>query len=64
MILIAPVAFILVAENLGHFKAVEGMTKSRVTPYMGRAFLLTVLRRLFQQGLAAQVLRLMLKTSV
>lgn len=39
IVMIAPVAFILVAENLGHFKAVEGMTKARVTPYMGRAFL-------------------------
>lgn len=39
MVMIAPIAFILVAENLGHFKAVEGMTKTRVTPYMGRAFL-------------------------
>ena len=29
IVLIAPVAFILVAENLGHFKAVEGMTKAR-----------------------------------
>ncbi len=38
IIMIAPVAFILVAENLGHFKAVEGMTTARVTPYMGRAF--------------------------
>lgn len=39
IILIAPIAFILVAENLGHFKAVEGMTKSHVTPYIGRGFL-------------------------
>ncbi|WP_434353547.1 solute carrier family 23 protein [Psychrobacter sp. HD31] len=38
IVMIAPIAFILVAENLGHFKAVEGMTKARVTPYMGRAF--------------------------
>lgn len=43
MILIAPVAFILVAENLGHIKAVEAMTGTAgtpqaVTPYMGRAF--------------------------
>ncbi len=38
IIMIAPVAFILVAENLGHFKAVEGMTKTKVTPYMGKAF--------------------------
>ncbi len=38
IVMIAPIAFILVAENLGHFKAVEGMTKAQVTPYMGRAF--------------------------
>lgn len=43
MILIAPVAFILVAENLGHIKAVEAMTgtvgtEQAVTPHMGRAF--------------------------
>lgn len=38
IILIAPVAFILVAENLGHIKAVEAMTGQAVSPYMGRAF--------------------------
>ncbi|WP_227429311.1 solute carrier family 23 protein [Psychrobacter sp. I-STPA6b] len=38
MIAMIPIAFILVAENLGHFKAVEGMTQTRVTPYVGRAF--------------------------
>ncbi|MFW2176316.1 MULTISPECIES: solute carrier family 23 protein [unclassified Moraxella] len=38
MILIAPVVFILVAENLGHIKAVEAMTGQSVSPYMGRAF--------------------------
>ncbi len=38
IILIAPVVFILVAENLGHIKAVEAMTGQRVSPYMGRAF--------------------------
>lgn len=38
IILIAPVAFILVAENLGHIKAVESMTGQKVSPYMGRAF--------------------------
>ncbi len=50
IILIAPVAFILVAENLGHFKAVEGMTKARVTPYMGRAFLADGLATTFSAG--------------
>lgn len=38
IILIAPVAFILVAENLGHIKAVESMTGQKISPYMGRAF--------------------------
>ena len=50
IILIAPVAFILVAENLGHFKAVEGMTKARVTPYMGRAFFADGLATTFWAG--------------
>lgn len=50
IVLIAPVAFILVAENLGHFKAVEGMTKARVTPYMGRAFLADGLATTFSAG--------------
>lgn len=38
MLLIAPVAIILVAENLGHFKAVSAMTGKNLDPYMGRAF--------------------------
>lgn len=38
MLLIAPVAVILVAENLGHIKAVAGMTGKNLDPYMGRAF--------------------------
>ena len=38
MLLIAPVAIILVAENLGHFKAVSAMTGRDLSPYMGRAF--------------------------
>ena len=37
--LIAPVAIILVAENLGHVKAVAAMTGRDLDPYMGRAFL-------------------------
>jgi putative pyrimidine permease RutG len=36
--LIAPVAIILVAENLGHLKAVGAMTGRDLDPYMGRAF--------------------------
>ena len=38
MLLIAPVAIILIAENLGHFKAVGAMTGQDISPYMGRAF--------------------------
>lgn len=36
--LIAPVAMILVAENLGHLKAVGAMTGRDMAPYIGRAF--------------------------
>jgi putative pyrimidine permease RutG len=39
MFLIAPVAIILVAENLGHVKAVAAMTGRNLDPYLGRAFL-------------------------
>src|SRR6185369_10216087 len=37
--LIAPVAIVLVAENLGHVKAVAAMTGQNLDPYLGRAFL-------------------------
>jgi len=39
MLLIAPVAFILVAENLGHIKAIGAMTGRNLDPYIGRGFL-------------------------
>ncbi|WBV42467.1 solute carrier family 23 protein [Pseudoroseomonas cervicalis] len=39
MLLIAPVAIILVAENLGHIKAVGAMTGKSLDRWMGRAFL-------------------------
>lgn len=39
MLLIAPVAIILVAENLGHIKAVSAMTGRDLDRYMGRAFI-------------------------
>ncbi len=39
MLLIAPVAIILIAENLGHIKAVSAMTGRDLDQYMGRAFL-------------------------
>ena len=39
MLLIAPVAIVLVAENLGHLKAVTAMTGRNLDPLIGRAFL-------------------------
>ena len=39
MVLIAPVALILVAENLGHLKAVTATTGRDMDPYIGRAFM-------------------------
>ncbi|GAB4211521.1 MAG: solute carrier family 23 protein [Rhodoferax sp.] len=39
MLLIVPVALILVAENLGHIKAVTAMTGRNLDAYMGRAFM-------------------------
>lgn len=37
--IIAPVAIILAAENIGHIKAVGAMTGSNLDKYLGRAFL-------------------------
>jgi uracil-xanthine permease len=39
MALIAPVAIVLVAENLGHVKAISAMTGRDFDPLLGRAFL-------------------------
>ena len=39
IVLIAPVALILVAENLGHLRAVGAMTGRNMDPHLGRAFL-------------------------
>lgn len=39
LIMIAPIAIILVAENLGHIKAVTAMTGRNLDRYMGRAFI-------------------------
>ncbi len=39
IVMMAPVALILVAENLGHLKAVGAMTGQSMDPYIGRAFL-------------------------
>ena len=38
IVLIVPVVVILVAENLGHIKAVNVMTHRNLDPYIGRAF--------------------------
>lgn len=38
ILLIAPIAIVLVAENLGHIKAVAAMTGRNLDPYIGRAF--------------------------
>jgi putative pyrimidine permease RutG len=38
VLLIAPVAIILMAENLGHIKAVGAMTGRNLDPFIGRAF--------------------------
>lgn len=39
MLLIAPVAVVLVAENFGHIKAIGVMTGRNLDPYIGRAFI-------------------------
>ena len=39
MLMLAPVAVILVAENLGHIKAVSAMTGHNLDRYVGRAFI-------------------------
>ena len=39
MMLIVPVVIVLVAENLGHIKAVTAMTGRNLDRYMGRAFI-------------------------
>ncbi|MGI4779335.1 MAG: solute carrier family 23 protein [Janthinobacterium lividum] len=39
MLLIAPVAIVLMAENLGHLKAVTAMTGRNFDPLIGRAFI-------------------------
>ncbi|MDW9225491.1 permease family protein [Burkholderia cepacia] len=38
MLMLAPIAVILVAENLGHIKAVSAMTGTSLDRYVGRAF--------------------------
>jgi len=38
MMIIAPIALILVAENLGHIKAVSAMTGENLDPQIGKAF--------------------------
>jgi putative pyrimidine permease RutG len=64
MFLIAPVAIILVAENLGHIKAIGAMTGRSLDRYLGRAFWETVWRRSFPPAAAALVSRLTPRISV
>ena len=47
ILVIAPIALILVAENLGHVKAVGAMTGEDITPQLGKAF--------FADGLATTI---------
>ena len=37
--MIAPVAIVLVAENLGHIKALGVLIGGNLDPYLGRAFI-------------------------
>jgi putative pyrimidine permease RutG len=39
ILLIAPVAIVLIAENLGHVRAVAAMTDRNLDPWLGRAFM-------------------------
>lgn len=39
VLLIAPVAIVLVAENFGHIRAIATMTGKNLDPYLGRAFM-------------------------
>lgn len=50
MLLIAPVAVILVAENLGHIKAVSAMTGHNLDRYVGRAFIGDALATIVSAG--------------
>ena len=59
MALIAPVAVVLVAENLGHIKAVAAMTGRDLDAYLGRAFvgdgLATIVSRWARSSSAREV---------
>ena len=48
MLIIAPIALILVAENLGHIKAVSAMTGENLDPQIGKAFVADGIARHFQ----------------
>ena len=53
MLIIAPVALILLAENLGHIKAVGAMTGENLDPYIGRAFVADGLATTLSGGVGA-----------
>ncbi|MCF9028425.1 solute carrier family 23 protein, partial [Acinetobacter nectaris] len=53
ILIIAPVALILVAENLGHIKAVGAMTNENLTPQLGKAFFADGIATTLSGGLGA-----------
>jgi len=53
MLIIAPIALILVAENLGHIKAVSAMTGENLDPHIGKAFLADGLATTLSGGVGA-----------
>ncbi|EPF81676.1 solute carrier family 23 protein [Acinetobacter rudis] len=53
MLIIAPIALILVAENLGHIKAVSAMTGENLDPHIGKAFVADGLATTLSGGVGA-----------
>ncbi|MDD2945067.1 MAG: solute carrier family 23 protein [Acinetobacter sp.] len=53
MLIIAPIALILVAENLGHIKAVGAMTGENLDPHIGKAFVADGLATTLSGGVGA-----------
>ncbi len=53
MLIIAPIALILLAENLGHIKAVGAMTGENLDPHIGKAFVADGLATTLSGGVGA-----------
>lgn len=53
ILIIAPIALILVAENLGHIKAVSAMTGENLDPHIGKAFVADGLATTLAGGVGA-----------